>query len=171
MSGICAQAQVSDEPAPESRYTLRENCIEVASAVSPDFILNRCDGLDGIPIWWRYSDSARLSVGFGKAAHTSGFFGIDRDPDWPVEWRGTAHSRHFTPYAVIIRMREPFAVETGEPQSFLTVFKLNLDGTSCILESNIRDNARARAIADRAFLEQCESAPDHYRGMSDKLLH
>ncbi len=159
------QAQVSDEPLGSSRYTLVEDCTEVASAIEQDFVLNRCEGLDGIPIWWRYSDSARLYVGFGVVPHSSGMFGIERGDDWPIEWRGSEYMLEFEPYAVIIRMREPFGIADGEPASFLTVFKLNRDGTSCIVGSQIDDNSRARRIADQAPFRDCEDRPRRYCGI------
>ncbi|WP_340588923.1 hypothetical protein [Erythrobacter alti] len=148
-----------------SRYTLLEQCTEVDSSISPDYILNRCEGYEGIPIWWRYSDSARLFVGIGEVPHSSGFFGIDREHDWPIEWRGSESTPRFEPFAVIIRMRAPFDGASGEKDSFLTVFKLNPDGTSCVLESNIRDNEQARQVADRAPFRDCETMPHQYSAL------
>lgn len=150
-----AKAQVSDDPLYTSRYTNLDDCTVVESSVEPDFVLHRCEGIEETAVWLRYSDSARLYLSFGKEDHGRAMFGIDRDPEWPIEWRGSVHMMRFEPFAVIIRMNAAFAAVGDEPEPSLSVFKLNRDGTSCLIESSLQDNERARQIADRTIWQDC----------------
>lgn len=150
-----AKAQVSDEPLHTSRYTNLDNCVIVEGSIEPDYVINRCEGIADIAVWLRYSDSARLFVSFGSEEHGRAWFGIERDSEWPIEWRGSVHMMNFMPFAVIIRMNAAFAGAGDEPEPSLSVFKLNRDGTSCLIESGLQDNERARQIADRSIWQDC----------------
>jgi len=147
-----------------SRYTTLGECPLFAEGEPGyDWIVFRCEGYGGMPIWWRYSDSARLYIGFGERQHDSGFFGFDRDPDWPIEWRGRISGDQFIPHAVIIRMPRPIYGSYGEPESSLMVFRLRDDGTSCLLEGDILANERAREVADASAGEfDCPNEPYLY---------
>lgn len=161
LAGFAANPVTAQDAEAEfsSRYTLLEDCTEVASSISPDYMIHRCEGYGGIPIWWRFADSVRLYIGFGETPHDSGPFGTDRDSDWPIEWRGNENIAPFSSFAVIIRMRVPRGVYEIEPSPALAVFKLREDGTSCLIARDVADNERAREIADSAPSRTCASEP------------
>lgn len=121
-----------------------------------DELFKRCP-IDGLPtVWLLYLDGVRLRLGFGATPTASGMFDADRDPAWPIEWRGRGAGRAFKPYAVILRLRAP-----GERPSHLVVFRLRADGTSCIVGSvapGPNQNLAARALADGNG--PCEAEPD-----------
>jgi hypothetical protein len=132
-----------------SRYTRLGDCDEVDHGdidKGEDWIFHRCEGYDGIPVWLLYVDSSRAQVGFGSTANVTGPFGIDRDDEWPIEWRGNLDDGRFQPITAIIRMPRPF----GEGIE-LIVYRLRTDGTSCIVGSTSGSNETARRIADAAI--------------------
>ena len=72
-----------------------------------------------------------------------------------VEWRGTIMRGRFTPFAVIVRLRWP-----EETKSFLAIYRLRDDGTSCIVGETEGSNEAARAIADRSLTTfKCSEEP------------
>src|SRR5262245_56531415 len=132
-----------------SKYTKAELCKELASGdvrAGEDWVYFRCEGLGGIPIWYRCSDASHCKYGFGRRANLSGWFGVDGDPNWKIEWRGRFVGKRFEPFAVIKRaswrsagVRNPFFV-----------FRLRADGSSCVIGDNAYSNEEARKIADAA---------------------
>jgi hypothetical protein len=134
----------------ESRYTPLEPCREIGH-MNPkedvDFVSYRCRGWPGIPVWLTYTDSTKSHLGFGPRENVSGMFGIDRGRAWRLEWRGVVERGAFRPFAVIVRANRPYDIERG---SFLVVYRLRDDGTSCIVGDTHDGNAAARAIADAA---------------------
>ncbi len=142
-------ATAAAAPAVESRYSSlgRANCTEAENGgEDEDWILYRCGGEAGIPVWVVYTDSVRMQVAFGPkdfAGYTP--FSSDRDDAWKVEWRGTGKGAAISPYAAILRMRSP----GGGPGSTLAVYRVWGDKPSCLI-GQAADNAAARRIADDA---------------------
>lgn len=158
---VLAAAVPADAKSPpiESRYTKLKDCKEVAQApLGEDWVFVRCPGFGKNAVWWVNSDSARAQIGFGPKPNTSGIFEPGRDQRWPIEWRGTRRNGRFEPFAVILRLRRP-----DVQKSFLAVYRLRTDGTSCIVGStewSVTSNEAARAIADKAVgAFQCEDEP------------
>ena len=147
--GAAAEAKPSE---PTSRYTKVSQCREMASGdvgAGEDWIYMRCAGWGDIPLWYVCMDSARCEYGFGRKANlSSGTYGVDGDPSWPIEWRGRSNGKRFEPFAVIMRGRG-YGLEV-EDGSSLTVFRLRPDGMSCVVGDNIKSNEEARKIADAA---------------------
>jgi hypothetical protein len=148
-AGVCGAS-----PAIESRYTSWSHCRVVDHASdnpgpneNPDFVAYRCLGWSGIRVWLTYSDSNKSFLGFGRRQNQSGAFGLTRGQTWKLEWRGAVDRGAFQPFAVIVRANRPEDLESG---SFLVVYRLRDDGTSCIVGDTRAGNAAARAIADRA---------------------
>lgn len=142
----------------ESRYTYVNNCRELGRghvAEGEDWVFHRCEGYGSIPVWLRYSDSARSWWGFGIKQNTSGTFSWRRHHNWPLEWRGLTTRSEFQPFAVIMRVRRA----DRAPGSYLVVYRLREDGTSCIIGS-AASNGAARRIADAARRHfSCEQEP------------
>jgi hypothetical protein len=135
---------------PSSRYAKVGQCREIDSGdvdAGEDWIYVRCGGLGGISMWYVCQDSARCRYGFGRKANlSSGMFGVDGDPGWPIEWRGRMIGKRFKPFAVIMRGRG-YGIEKEEGSS-LTVFRLRPDGMSCVVGEEVKSNEAARKIAD-----------------------
>jgi hypothetical protein len=111
-----------------------------------DYLVYRCKGAAGTPVWLAYSDSTRLSIGLGRKRNFAGVYSAGRDRSWPLEWRGDLRSGAFRPFAVILRVSDPASSE-----SRLVVYGLTRDGSSsCILgEARGTDaGVAARRIAD-----------------------
>jgi hypothetical protein len=160
--GLAATAWLSAGPATSaelsSRYRRVGVCRETGHGVDQDWILKTCGGYPGQPVWIAYSDSTKAHVGFGPKQNVSGTFGTVAVETARLEWRGLRRGAKFEPFAVIIRLREPFD-ETGK--SALVVYRLRLDGTSCIIGRAQRSNAKAREIADASLAHfLCEDEPD-----------
>lgn len=142
--------------ATESRYTRAgPGACTVAESGEPegqDWLLYRCEGQAGMPVWLLYQDSTRLQAAFGPRDFTHyAAFSSDRDEAWQVEWRGVVYGR-YRPFAAILRMRP-----VGEPGSILAVYRIWPDKPSCLI-GQVTDNAEARRIADAAStLEDCPS--------------
>lgn len=140
--------------AAESRYTSAATgaCAikESGEPEGQDWLLYRCEGQPGIPVWLHYQDSTRLQVAFGPMNFDHyAPFSSDRDEAWKVEWRGVVYGR-YRPYAAILRMRP-----VGERGSILAVYRIWPDKPSCLI-GQVSDNAEARRIADAAStLEDC----------------
>ena len=149
LAAVPAQAKPAE---PTSRYTKLSRCRLIDSgdvSRGEDWGYLRCGGLGGIPIWYVCQDSARCRYGFGRKANlSSGMFGVDGDPDWPIEWRGRMVGKRFQPFAVIMRGRG-YGIEKEEGSS-LTVFRLRPDGMSCVVGDDVKSNEAARQIADTA---------------------
>lgn len=136
-------------PAVESRYTTlgRADCrvVESGEPLGQDWLLYRCKGQPGIPVWVLYQDSVRMQVAFGPRPQGGiAGFSSDRDQAWKVEWRGTGAGSRFKPYAAILRMRS-----VGGSGSVLAVHRVWPDNSSCML-GTASDNVAARAMADAA---------------------
>jgi hypothetical protein len=156
------------QAAPESRYTHydQRRCAELHPAAAGEEVGDevgfRCPGLSGVPMWVYYFDSTRLHLGFGRVGNITGTFATDLDDrHWPMEWRGQMRGGRFTPYAVIVRLRQP---DRAAP-SQLVVWKLTEDGASCVvarIDAGPRQNVMARAAADGLPSRRtpCESEPD-----------
>ena len=156
-----ATAAVAKPLAATSRLTVlnESRCIEAGPNQEDevgDELFKRCP-IAGLPtVWLLYLDGVRLRLGFGATPTASGMFDADRDPAWPIEWRGRGAGRAFKPYAVILRLRTP-----GERPSHLVVFRIRADGTSCIIGSvapGANHNLAARTLADGNA--PCEAEPD-----------
>lgn len=140
-----------------SRYTRVGPCREVGHSVEPDWILKKCGGYRGQSVWIAYTDSTKARVGFGPKQNVSGIFGIEGVETTLLEWRGSLKGESFEPFAVIARIGRPF----GERKSFLVVYRLRPDGTSCILRAAESSNAKALEIADASLTNYaCEEQPD-----------
>lgn len=152
-----ASAEQHGRPAVESRYTYLKDCRELGHAEEgEDWVLHRCKGYGSIPVWLRYSDSARSWWGFGTRQNTSGMFSRRRDEGWPLEWRGVTTRGSFQPFAVILRVRSA----DGAPGSHLVVYRLREDGAACIVGSTSASDAVARRIADSARIQfSCQQEP------------
>jgi hypothetical protein len=159
-----AEQLPADTVEKSSRYTQLEDCSEIAHGDidrGEDWVAHKCIGLGGIPIWLRFSDSARSFIGFGAREHNSGMFGLARDNSWPVEWRGVEADGQFEPFAVILRMTLPATRELGEDAGSLFVFRLREDGLSCMVDAEIESNEQARLMADLSWSGyQCLFEPD-----------
>jgi len=134
-----------------SRYTRIDphacTYLEDGSRYDQDWVRYRCIGEGGISVWLNYSDSTRLSLEFGEEGHDSPVFSADRDPSWPVEWRGWERAT-FQPYAAIVRTRPAFQFD-GDRSTQLSVFRVWRDWAACFL-GNVATNEAARALADGA---------------------
>jgi len=147
-AGFAASAAAA-APAVESRYSSlgQANCATVEDGgEDEDWILYRCGGQAGIPVWVVYTDSVRMQVAFGPKEF-AGYapFSADRDDAWKVEWRGTGAGARFVPYAAIARMRPP----GGNAGSVLAVYRIWPDKPSCLV-GQAADNTAARKLADDA---------------------
>lgn len=159
-AAVAGPALAAPQTAPSSQLVKlnEDRCVEVSPETEEvgDSLFKRCIGPANTPIWVLYLDGTRLRLGFGRAANFSGMFDADRDPAWPLEWRGRGVGRAFKPYAVIVRLRAP-----GERPSHLVVFKLTPDGASCIV-GNVapgpNQNLDARRLADANA--PCEAPAD-----------
>jgi len=153
----------ANEVEPSSRYTELESCTLIAHGdvdAGEDWVLNRCNGYDGIPVWRGFTDSARSQLGFGSRPNASGMFGLDRDDSWLVEWRGVDRDGRFEPYAVIVRMTRPAVGVPDDRTGSLFVFRLRSDGLSCMVASDLLSNEEARERADGSRQEyNCLSEP------------
>jgi hypothetical protein len=138
---------------PTSRYTKFDGCHMIDHAqLGEDWVLHKCKGLGGIPVWLLFTDSAYGHVGFGAKANVSGIYGAHRDDRrWPIEWRGRVRNGKFQPLAVIIRMDRPAGAYEGPAPNELIVFRLRPDGTSCVIAETKGSNEDARKIADSAI--------------------
>ena len=133
-----------------SRYTKLTDCkIVEQGADEEDWLIHQCKGLGPIPVWIAYSDGNKAYVGFGHRRNVTGWFGIDRNEKWPIEWRGRVQGGYFKPFAVIIRMPE---MDAGSG-SDLVVYRLRPDGASCIVGTTKSTNDAARSIADGSMGE------------------
>ena len=153
-AGLAALVASTAAEASESRYTeAGPGSCSVKESGEPDgqdWLLYRCEGQPGLPVWLLYQDSTRLQAAFGPNDFTHyAAFSSDRDEAWKVEWRGVTYGR-FRPYAAILRMRP-----AGEAGSILAVYRIWPDKPSCLI-GQVTDNAEARRIADAAStLEDC----------------
>jgi len=153
LSAALLAAPVASRAA-ESRYTQAgPTACKVQESGEPegqDWLLYRCEGQPGLPVWLLYQDSTRLQVAFGPNSFDHyAPFSSDRDEAWKVEWRGVVYGR-YRPYAAILRMRP-----VGEQGSMLAVYRIWPDKPSCLI-GQVTDNAEARRIADAAStLEDC----------------
>jgi hypothetical protein len=140
-----------------SRYTRLSDCRQLAhGAEGEDWVSHRCRGLGSVPVWLTYTDSTRAGFGFGAKHNVSGMFNAQRDEAWPLEWRGLNTGRSFQPFAVILRVRAP----SDASGSFLVIYRLRPDGTSCIVGSTHASNEVARQIADASRERfSCEGEP------------
>lgn len=142
-----------------SRYARLEQCRDVERApLGQDWIYLRCNGINRIPVWYVCTDSARCRYGFGARAHTDGMFGTGTSRSSLSEWRGTIQHGRFRPFAVIIRVT---SADPDEKKSYLAVYRLRENGTSCII-GEAHTNAAARRIADQAV--------DRYRCVGEPEL-
>lgn len=111
-----------------------------------DWVVYRCAGEGGVPVWLTYFDGTKMRVSFGQEqTDDSAFFGSDRDPRWPIEWRGTASPR-FEPYAAIVRMRPPPGLD--DERSQLVVYRVEPGRASSII-GYASSNEEAQRMADR----------------------
>lgn len=139
----------------------KEDGTECGPGENPDFLVKKCDGYRDQSTWIYYSDSTRAYVGFGPKENTSGRFGNEGVETRRLEWRGLMKDGSFEPFAVIVRMRQEAGVEPdGAPRrSFLVVYRLRPNGTSCIVGDS-DSNTKAREIADASLTRYtCKSEP------------
>ena len=141
-----------------------ERCNEVFSGM-PDHDVGvlRCEGLDQLPVWWRFAEGSRVYLGFGAKPNTSGIYGTERDETWPIEWRGVEQRGNFEPFAVIVRMTFPVSGFATDHRSYLFVYRLRPDGTSCVIGSSLVSNEEARDLADGSREQfECIEEPDRW---------
>lgn len=134
-----------------SRYSSiwPHNCTETGNGAAEDrdWVRYRCGGEGGVAVQLVFSDGTRLSLGFGDDATPLGMFRAEREPNWPLEWRGTVVNGRFIPHAAIARMKT-FPENGGLDDSELVIF--GLSGPTCVLGevSGPRANDAARRLAD-----------------------
>ena len=145
-----AHAQESDEVVSRFTSISPHDCTQTGdgSAEDQDWVSYRCEGQGGIAIFLGYTDGVRLSLGFGAENQQLGLFSADREPNWPVEWRGRVINGRFVPHSAIARMRTRREDDTVTWNSELVVF--GLSGRACVLGEvhGARANERARQLAD-----------------------
>jgi len=156
-----------------SRYTNMGLCDEIdgcpkkdgtdcGPGQNPDYLLKKCVGYRDQSVWIYYTDSVRAGIGFGPKENISGVFGNEGVETRLVEWRGLMKEGSFEPFTVIVRMLPPFGAEPDAPRrSFLVVYRLRPDGTSCIVHDGAIDsNTKAREIADASLTRYtCKGEP------------
>lgn len=145
-----------------SQFTSLDDCEMIANgeAIGEDWISYKCKGLENVPVWLTYTDSARSYLGFGSKKNLSGPFAPTRDGSWPVEWRGTEQNGRFVPINIIIRMVRPEAGIATDGQGLFFVFRLRTDGTSCLVALDLETIDAARSESDRSFEDfVCLSEP------------
>jgi hypothetical protein len=159
-AGLCLASTAlplaaSAGPRALSRYTRLSPCRRIGAGQDVDWVAYRCAGYERIPAWLAFTDSSKAHLGFGQKQNVSGVFAVRRERRWRVEWRGAEVRGRFSPFAVIVRVRDP-----GETRkSRLVVYHLRPDGTSCII-GEARRNQAARSLADRARDNfSCEEQP------------
>ena len=162
VAALSVSTRVDAKPTPLSRYAKLTGCNDVAVGDierGEDWVFVRCKGLGSVPVWYLCQDSARCKLGFGTKPNASGVFEAKTFLSLgPIEWRGTHEHGRFKPFAAILRGRW-YGREETDP-STLTVYRLRLDGTSCVV-GQASTNRAARHIADKAANDyQCESEPD-----------
>jgi hypothetical protein len=139
-----------------SRFTRVGTCRAVASSTEPDWVLKRCFGFRGQPVWIAYTGGTKSHVGFGPQKNVSGIFATTGVENALLEWRETLIGKTYEPFAVITRMNRPFH---NPKESFLVVYRLQRDGTSCIV-GYADSNTKARAVADASLdVYGCEDQP------------
>lgn len=158
-----AAPAAGQEPAPVSERTLLSGCTLIAAGdvdQGEDWVSHRCTGLDGIPVWMAFSDSARGWLGFGERRNHSGGFGLDLGSNPMFEWRGLVGLRGFVPFAVIVRLT-PYAPGEVDPEAGeFHVFRLRDDETSCVIGAPVQSHAEALALADSTRARfTCHSEP------------
>lgn len=145
-----AHAQQSDEIESHFSSISPRDCLYTGdgAAQDQDWVTYRCEGQGGIAIFLGYTDGVRLSLGFGAEHPKIGPFSADREPNWPVEWRGRVTNGRFVPHAAIARMKTYPEDETVTWSSELVVF--GVSGRACVLGEvhGVRANERARRLAD-----------------------
>lgn len=133
----------------ETRYTRVSpaDCqlVETGEPQGEDWLIYRCAGIGGVPVWLLYTDGTRLQVTFGPREFRRFIpSSADRDPSWPVEWRTRAGEA--TPYAAILRTRPAPGEDVRGTR--LSVFHIWRDRPSCFL-GYASTNQEAQAMADR----------------------
>lgn len=126
------------------------DCAETGNGAADDqdWVSYRCEGEGGMAVYLFFSDGVRLSLGFGDSSAPLMGYPADREPSWPVEWRGRVVNGRFVPHAAIARMKTHPEDETVSWGSELVVF--GLSGQPCVLGEvhGARANERARQLAD-----------------------
>lgn len=150
--GIASPVQAQEASRIKSRFSSiwPHDCTYTGdgAAEGQDWVTYRCEGEGGIAIFLGYSDGVRLSLGFGAENPKIGLFSADREPNWPVEWRGRVINGRFVPHGAIARMRTRREDDTVTWDSELVVF--GLAEQVCVLGEvhGARENERARQLAD-----------------------
>ena len=149
---------------PTSRYTSNGPCREVNGSSKADleqgadFVLYKCTGVAGWPVWTIFWEGTSARLGFGRKPNVSGMFAPGIAGKTPLEWRGVMKGGKFEPFAVILRARSP---DPDDHRTTLVVYRLRPDGTSCIISDDAGSNAKAREIADASLTSfKCEAEPD-----------
>lgn len=150
---------------PISRYANMGACREIDGSSKADleeghdFVLYRCVGLPGWPVWQVFLEGTTSRVGFGRRRNLSGMFGPDAGGKTPLEWRGFMKGGIFEPFAVILRSGS--SPDPNDHRTTLVVYRLRPDGTSCIIGEEIATNTQARQIADASLTRYtCLEEPD-----------
>jgi hypothetical protein len=148
VTSLFTPSHLQARPGYVSRYANLSQCREVEHApADEDWVYFRCKGFGSIAVWYVCTDSARCRYGFGiKPNVSSWMFGTNRQESWLIEWRGIIRRGRFQPFAAILRAR---SADPDEPKSFLAIYRLRSNGTSCIV-GQTNTNSRARRIADEA---------------------
>lgn len=153
MSLYSGAAAVANEQPLEWRFEpFADNCSEVQAASKEpeqgDFVQHRCQNQSGPPVWLLYQEGVRLSVGIGERAHVSLQYVDASRPDWPIQWGGTMDNGRFGAEFAILRFT--MYGDEAKRQS-LTVFRLNADGTSCVVDvvqPQSKQNEKAQQMAE-----------------------
>ena len=155
-----ASTSVGAKPNLVSKYARLTGCKIVAQGNverGEDWGFLRCNGLGSIPAWYKCQDSSRCKLGFGTRPNASVVFEAKSFLSWPIEWRGTLEQGRFKPFAVILRGRWAGIEGTA---TTLFVYRIRLDGTSCVV-GEASTNGAARRIADKAANDyRCDSEPE-----------
>jgi hypothetical protein len=150
--GVGATSRAQDRGEVVSRFSSiwPHDCAETGNGAADDqdWVSYRCEGEGGIAVSLLFTDSVRLSLGFGD--RTAPFMGYraDREQNWPVEWRGRMFSGRFVPHAAIVRMKTHPEDEMVTWSSELVVF--GISERPCVIGEvhGARANEQARRLAD-----------------------
>ena len=156
--GIVTPVEAQESDGVVSRFSSiwTHDCTETGNGGNTeDWISYRCEGEGGLAVFLLFTDSVRLSLGFGDRTSMLGPYSAQREQNWPVEWRGRMVEGGFVPRAAIVRMRVPPELDdSGRGGSGLVVFRVGDE--SCVI-GEVRGagaNERARRMADEG---QCTS--------------
>ncbi len=109
----------------------------------------------GVNVYITYFEGVRMQIGFGSPPNGSSMYLAGQMHAGAYDWGGRVIDGVFKPMFVIKRFYqadlEKFEADTNK--TYLSIFRLKQDGTSCAVptDATIADNATARKLAESAF--------------------